>query len=70
MLAGVGERDGVTRTKVVESILENKEEHDLGDDRCPAREGHLPGCHAKEFCHGVEKPDLRHATYMRIRTER
>ena len=48
----------IARTKVVESILENKEEHDLGDDGCPAREGHLPGCHAEEFCHGVEEPNL------------
>ena len=56
----------IARTKVVESVLENKEEHDLGDDGCPAREGHLPGCHAEELCHGVEKPDLHHATYMRI----
>ena len=54
------------RTKVVESILENKEEHDLGDDGCPAREGHLPGCHAKELCHGVEKPDLHRATYENL----
>ena len=49
----------IARTKVVESVLENKEEHDLGDDGCPAREGHLPGGHAEVLSHRVEEPDLR-----------
>ena len=43
----------------VEHVLKDKEESDLGSELIQGGERNLPGSHAEELCHGVEKPDLR-----------
>ena len=45
-------------TEEVEHVLKDEEESDLGCELLQGGERNLPGSHAEEFCHRVEKPDL------------
>ena len=45
-------------TKIVEHVLKDEEESNLGNDGLQGGEGDLPCRHAEELSHRVEEPDL------------